>query len=214
MKKTIERDERGYLIMPDELLEKCAEHFMKIGVRSVSMDDISRHLGISKKTLYQYVSNKGELLAKIIRLKVVHVERDLSAIFSGSSTALTAFMDYSTYPLDSYGWINPKAVYDLKKYYPTAWKIYQDHLEVFTYTIIEANLSRGIKEGLFRKSLCTPVITSIYLRTIVGLFNSNEYPLEKFTPAQVMKDYLCYHLHGICTEKGVKIITAACKEKA
>jgi AcrR family transcriptional regulator len=42
---------------------KAAENlFMKYGVRSISMDDISRHLAVSKKTLYQHFADKEDIV--------------------------------------------------------------------------------------------------------------------------------------------------------
>ncbi|MDP4588692.1 MAG: TetR/AcrR family transcriptional regulator, partial [Flavobacteriales bacterium] len=47
-----------------EIIQKATEIFMQYGIKSVNMDDIARHLGISKKTLYKYVSDKKELVRK------------------------------------------------------------------------------------------------------------------------------------------------------
>lgn len=207
----IPRDEKGYLIMPKDMLHNCAELFMRVGVRSVSMDDVSRHLGISKKTLYQYVSNKGELIAKIIRLKVEKLELELHELFTAAPDALDAFIKYSFYILKNYGWMNPKVVYDLKKYYPTGWKIYEDHLDVFTFSLIKNNLSRGIEEGLFRPSMKPDVITSVYLRLILELFDSSQFPLDDYSQTQIMEQFLEYHLHGISIGDVKTKIEEACK---
>jgi len=185
--------------MPIEMLLSSAQLFMKVGVRSVSMDDVSRHLGISKKTLYQYVSNKGELIAKIVNLKVSKIEADLTEIFSKSPNALEAFVRYSQYLLENYGWMNPKVVYDLKKYYPTGWKIYDDHLEIFSFEVIKNNLSRGVKEGLFREEIEIEVVTSVFLQLMLDLFEAKKFSLEPLTRGQIMREYLTYHLYGIST---------------
>ncbi|MEM1220215.1 MAG: helix-turn-helix domain-containing protein, partial [Bacteroidota bacterium] len=49
---TIERD----------ILSRSKRLFLRYGIRSVTMDDISKEMGISKKTLYQYVDNKADLI--------------------------------------------------------------------------------------------------------------------------------------------------------
>ncbi len=51
----------------NEILSKAFELYYKYAIKSVTMDDVARELGISKKTLYQYVSNKTELVEKVIR---------------------------------------------------------------------------------------------------------------------------------------------------
>ena len=41
--------------------------FMKYGIKSVSMDDIAKRLGISKKTIYQHFSTKKDLLIRVLQ---------------------------------------------------------------------------------------------------------------------------------------------------
>ena len=52
-----------------DILERVRELFYKFGVRSVSMDDICRDLGLSKKKLYQHVTSKTELVEKLLELE-------------------------------------------------------------------------------------------------------------------------------------------------
>ena len=54
----------------ENILRKTGEMFLKFGIRSVSMDDICRELGISKKTLYQYVENKKELIKNTLEFSL------------------------------------------------------------------------------------------------------------------------------------------------
>ncbi|NTW32950.1 MAG: TetR/AcrR family transcriptional regulator, partial [Bacteroidetes bacterium] len=50
----------------EEIIKKVLELYMKFGIKSVSMDDAARELGISKKTLYQYFKDKDELVKKVV----------------------------------------------------------------------------------------------------------------------------------------------------
>src|SRR5205823_1985521 len=50
----------------DRILQKAHELFMRYGIRSVSMDDMAAQLGMSKKTLYQYYSDKEELIDAVV----------------------------------------------------------------------------------------------------------------------------------------------------
>ena len=46
----------------ERILECAKELFHKYGIRSISMDDIAHHLGISKKTIYQHFSDKDDII--------------------------------------------------------------------------------------------------------------------------------------------------------
>ena len=48
----------------DKILAASWEMFFQYGFKSVTMDDIASKLGISKKTLYQFFSNKKELITQ------------------------------------------------------------------------------------------------------------------------------------------------------
>ena len=45
-----------------KILKAAESLFMKYGVRSISMDDIARHLAVSKKTLYQHFADKEDIV--------------------------------------------------------------------------------------------------------------------------------------------------------
>jgi len=44
------------------ILLKVRELYTKYGIKSITMDDVARELSISKKTLYQYVTDKDDLV--------------------------------------------------------------------------------------------------------------------------------------------------------
>ena len=48
--------------MRNKILEKSNELFLNLGFKSVTMDEIASSLGVSKKTLYKYFSNKTALI--------------------------------------------------------------------------------------------------------------------------------------------------------
>ena len=48
------------------ILLKVRELYMKYGIKSITMDDVASEIGISKKTLYQFVTDKDELVGKFI----------------------------------------------------------------------------------------------------------------------------------------------------
>ncbi len=49
----------------DKILKGAADLFTRYGIRSISMDDIARHLSVSKKTLYQHFVDKDELVTMV-----------------------------------------------------------------------------------------------------------------------------------------------------
>ena len=50
----------------EKILVKVSGMYRKYGIKSVTMDDVAHELGISKKTLYQYVKDKSDLVEKVV----------------------------------------------------------------------------------------------------------------------------------------------------
>ena len=51
--------------MREKIIHKAAELFLTLGFKSVTMDDISNDLGISKKTIYVHFENKTKLVEAV-----------------------------------------------------------------------------------------------------------------------------------------------------
>ncbi len=56
-------------VIEEHLLDTAAKRFANTGYRQTTLEDIARHAGVAKASMYRYFENKQELLAKIF-LKV------------------------------------------------------------------------------------------------------------------------------------------------
>lgn len=72
----------------EEIITKAENLFLKLGIRSVSMDDLCREMGISKKTLYQYFENKDALVKQVIETHVEREQAEINQFVNNSKDAL------------------------------------------------------------------------------------------------------------------------------
>ncbi|MEW2512806.1 TetR/AcrR family transcriptional regulator [Streptomyces sp. NPDC046870] len=61
----------------DVIIEAAAQRFLAPGFAQVSMDDLARELGMSKKTIYRYFPDKRSLLTAVLDRQFEAVERTL-----------------------------------------------------------------------------------------------------------------------------------------
>ena len=54
--------------MKDKIVHKATEMFLKLGFKSVTMDDIASEMCISKKTIYKFFANKELLIEDYMNL--------------------------------------------------------------------------------------------------------------------------------------------------
>ena len=98
--------------------------------------------------------------------------------------------------------MHPSSIYDIRKYYPHAWKIVEAFKSEFIYTCIKENIAKGKKEGFYRENLNNDVIAKLYLNSIDFLVNPFSFPPSNYNFSELYKEFINYHLQGIASEKG------------
>ncbi|MBL4668899.1 MAG: TetR/AcrR family transcriptional regulator, partial [Flavobacteriales bacterium] len=146
-----------------EIIGAALELFMKYGIKSLTMDDIARHLHISKKTLYLYVSDKKELVKKGMELAIEDEQLMLCESIKLSETAIDELVEITKCVSSRLREMHPSVLYDIQKYHPLAWKLLMEHKKEFIYGVMLDNLKRGVKEKYYRKNIYPGVIASIYI---------------------------------------------------
>ena len=195
----------------DELMERVAELFMRLGIKSLTMDDISRLLGISKKTLYKFAKDKNDLVKQTMQLAIESDQQCLSELIEKGNAIdkMVAINDQISEKLEN---IQPAVIFDLQKYYPEAWKIMEEHKSVFIYNQVRQNLINGIEEGLYRDNLEPELTAKIYVSLVNSIFESNLFDLKQTTYQRLHTEIARYHLRGIASERGLEYIKSLFKK--
>ena len=186
------------------ILQAANEQFMRLGIRSVSMDDISSKLGISKKTLYQVIENKEDLVNQSMA-NHLHMEKELmNNISKNSNDALDEMIQIGQHSVHTLRNITPAVLHDLQKYYKSSWR----EIKTFTKEVIreriKLNLIRGKKEGLYRKSINSEIIATLYVLKSWSLVDEENFPLNSYKLDELIRQHLLYHLAGVLSENGRK----------
>ena len=196
------------------LFEKIMGLFMRNGIRSMTMSDIASNLGISKKTLYKYVRDKDDLVAKLVTMNKQEEECFVAEINKSDLNAIDQSFEVTKFVTAKLNNVHPSIFYDLKKYYPDAWDIFQQHKNEYIATWLEENLHQGIKEGLYRDDLNATIIKDLYLARIDDMLEQKYSSLKEYSFGEVYLESFRYHIRGIASEKGIKyLINKIQKEK-
>ncbi len=189
----------------DKILKGSEELFMKYGVRSISMDDIARHLSVSKKTLYQHFVDKDELVTMMSKAFLEKDKRQYEAITAISKNAVDELSKISILLKQDMEELNPSLLFDLQKFHPKAWNLWQEFKEKFIQESMVRNLKQGIEEGYFRPEINPDIIAVARLVMIESSFNDQVFPKERFNFVEVNWQIFDFFVHGMCTEKGKKL---------
>jgi len=120
----------------ERIIQGGEELFLKAGIRSVTMDDIARHLGMSKKTIYQFFKDKNELVMALVKKKLQEDEDQMSEIIKKSGNVIEEMINMMKCSEDIFSRINPIVIHDLQKYHQEAWRQFQNFKsEVLIHTL-------------------------------------------------------------------------------
>ncbi|MBS1486885.1 MAG: TetR/AcrR family transcriptional regulator [Bacteroidetes bacterium] len=189
----------------EKILEGSEKLFMKYGVRSITMDDIARHLSVSKKTLYQYFVDKDELVMMVSKKYMAANKARHDEMVKTSENAIDELHKLSVCMRESLGAINAPLLFDIQKYHPKAWSIWQTHKLDFIYNSVVRNLKQGIKDGHFREDLNPHIIASLRMGIIEMCFDEKIFPPARFNLAEVHVQVFEHFVFGLTTEKGKKL---------
>ena len=196
-----------------EIVGASMELFMKYGVKSLTMDDVSQKLGISKKTLYLFVSDKKDLVKKGMRLMVESEKQRMEEVIKGSKTAIDELIGITKCVSSKLGDLHPSVIFDLQKYHPKAWMIMEDHKMNFIYQTMFDNLKRGIKEACYRKNINPLVIANIYMQMVNSMLNSDNPIHKSISIDKLHLEIIRYHIMGIANEKGISLLRETIKRE-
>lgn len=191
-----------------DILERSSQVFMKYGIKSVTMDDIARELGISKKTIYQVFNDKNELVISIIKMKVELDKNQCLNCQMESENAIDALFMVNSFIADKFANMNPTVIYDLQKYHPDAWQIMIKHKWEFIITMISENIERGRTEGLYRDDFNKDIISRFYVGSTDLIFSGDLFPWPEFKIDQLFTSYILFYIRGIANEKGLNYLNS------
>jgi TetR/AcrR family transcriptional regulator, cholesterol catabolism regulator len=182
------------------------ELFLKAGIKSVTMDDIAKHLGMSKKTIYQFFKDKNDLVIALVKKKLQDDEDQMCAIISKSGNVIEEMINMMKCSEEIFSRINPIVIHDLQKYHSEAWKQFQDFKADVLIHTLEELLSKGIKQGYIRPQIDVKIIARMRVSQVEMGFNTSLFPVSEFNTWKVQQQFLEHFNYGICTLKGYKLL--------
>jgi AcrR family transcriptional regulator len=188
------------------IIEGARDLFYKHGTKSVTMDDIAKHLSMSKKTIYQHFSDKDSIIYKCCSIELEKQECSFNEITDQSEDAISEMMGLMKNMGNMFSEITPNLFYDLQKHHASTWKMMSDFKEKKILKMVEENLLKGIREGLYRSDIDIQVLPRLRMYQVDMGFNPDLFPPSKFIVKNVQLAMLDHFMHGITTLKGHKLI--------
>ncbi len=186
--------------MKDKIIKKATDMFLKLGFKSVTMDDIACEMCISKKTIYKYFSNKETLIEE--GTEVIHqkIHTLMDDVIAKNHNAIVENFEIRKMFKEMFQSFDHSPAYQLKKHYPEIYqKMMANEIEDCSY-VFRQNIEKGIAEGLYRPETDIEIAVKFYYTLI---FSINENTLLEKEAYELEAKALEYHTRAIATEKGI-----------
>lgn len=198
--------------MREQITQKAAVLFAQFSVRSITMDEIAGSMGISKKTLYTWFTDKNELVETVYATPLRQLETDCSTIIRGATNAIQEIFLIWQSVKQTIGTMNETLLHDLQKYHHTAFERYISFKKGFLFQMLLSNIKRGQSEQLYRAQIIPELIAG-YQVSITGINTRQEINQQQLWPQTTINEQLILHyLYGLATAKGVRLIEKYMKE--
>lgn len=177
---------------------------MRYGIRRVSMDDVAKEAGVSKKTLYSYFNDKKELVFETLNRHFNAEQKKWTVTFEQIENPVAQILELSDYVLQQLKTTNPVMVQDLRKFFPRSWELFRKYRQEYVMGFMIANLNKGQALELYRKNLQPEIISRVYVNSISLAIEHDALSADKPMLSETISEIIRYHLYGICTPKGIQ----------
>lgn len=189
-----------------DIVEKVSAMYFEYGIRGVTMDDVAHKLAISKKTLYEYFKDKEELVAAVLKLGHEEWHSLFSSFDCKGASAIDELLNFYDIQGKMIRSNKPAFIYDLRKYYPDIFNKFHKTKQDLILEAFQNNLTKGKKQGLYRDDINVEIIARLNLMRFEGIMNKEYFSIDEFSFADLFTEIFKYHIYGITTEKGRKIV--------
>jgi len=187
-------------MMKEKIINKAKEMFLRLGFKSITMDDIACEMCISKKTIYKYFSNKDVLIEESVEMVHKEIHETIDKIVAQNFNAIEENFEIKRMFKEMFKSAESSPIYQLKKHYPEVYaKALTSQIEVCE-TCFRNNILKGMNEGLYRENLDVDNYIKFYYTLI---FNINENTASGIEAEELELKALEYHIRAMATLAGI-----------
>lgn len=179
--------------------------FWKFGVRSVTMEEIAKQLGISKKTIYQHFSDKEQILYQVIQHKTSRNQSEMDCMVTDTANPVEEILNVLNMMQKNADQVSPNLLMDIKRYYPQAFSLFRQYKEGQIMRSILENIQKGILQGLYRADMNPAILARLRVEQIELAFNHDLFPSDQYSMHDVQAELIHHFVRGMLTEKGFEV---------
>ncbi|WP_373524489.1 TetR/AcrR family transcriptional regulator [Aquiflexum sp.] len=186
----------------EKIIETATEQFMRFGVRSVTMDDIARQAGVSKKTIYQEFTDKNQLVYETFDTAIENDKNEMDQIPKYQDGVIEHLLGLSAFIKKRFSDFNPMVLNEIQRYFPQCWQLFEEFKNKHVVNEIIELLDKGKSEGVIRKEINSEIMALMRMEQMMLTFDPLKFPTSKYNQVELQMQIFEHFLYGIFTDKG------------
>lgn len=195
-----------------ELVGPIKELFYAYGLKNLSMDELSRRLGISKKTLYTFVKSKEELIERVLINEETTLLNKRAEIDKLHVNAIEKLLIISQSVHEEMKRYNPMLLFEMEKYFHQVYESFAEKKRKYVFEGMKRNIRQGIEEKIYRDDINVDLVATIYLNSFIELHNSEVCKMLDINFVQLFEVLFENHIRAISTPDGLAYFESRKKE--
>ena len=186
--------------MKEKIIQKATEMFLKLGFKSVTMDDIAGQMCISKKTIYKYFGNKELLIDEATTSVHDHLHNLMNDIITQNHNAIAENFAIRSMFINMFKSTETSPLYQLKKHYPEIYLSVMEREIEECSTCFRQNIIKGINQNFYRKDINIENYIKFYYTILIDV---NETTISEKETQNLELEALEYHTRAMATFAGI-----------
>lgn len=187
-----------------QLLDRTRDLFFRYGIKSMTMDDIARQLGMSKKTIYTHFPDKKTMLKAMMSDFLQCHYQEVQQAKQDSSNAIEEMFVIAGLGMERMDKITPGFIFDLRKYHGDIWSTFETFRNTSIYQEVTSNIRRGISEGLFREDVDIEIAAHMHIQHLNLIVDPGSFAQTNKPVRSILYTIMITFIRGLATSKGLK----------
>lgn len=186
----------------DKIHDTALNLFTRFGFKRVTMEDLSKQMAISKKTIYKFFLSKDQLLESIIEWKKNYVQGKVDSILEDNSLdfkeKLNRILKFVTKEISH---MHVEFLQELQYHRPELWEKMQEFKKESIFKFFKKMVRQGIDSGYFREDIDDTVFTTMYYQTVLNIMTPQFLSTVSYTSEEIYRMIIKVYFHGLIKEE-------------
>ena len=190
----------------NQFLQKATELFIENGAKTLTMDDVAKEFGMSKKTIYQKYKNKESLLEDVLGFKLNEIIQKMQKLDVEVDNAVERMFCRDEQIEKAVKSNDSMLIKQLMKYYPS---MFNKHMLNFSEKFAEVlvrNIEKGREQGYYRTDFNASIYSKMFFQLMMSYESSRFFDTAKIDREVFQQEAMMMYMNAITTEKGKEII--------